>query len=118
MRVLLDFSALVAVYISPAGACAELPEDTLSDCEWISPDLPSTNSLKRYVDFLGRGALLPGILGRPQGYERDNRLRAFQDCVLFIQAQKTGLVALTASMGDHDILLQLISASIPVLPPA
>jgi hypothetical protein len=33
---------------------------------------------------------------------------ALQDCVLFLQAQKLGLVVLTANVGDYDILLQLI----------
>lgn len=62
------------------------------------------------VEVLGRGALLSGILSRLQGYERDARLRALQDCVLFLQAQKLGLVVLTANVGDYDILLQLIPA--------
>ena len=62
------------------------------------------------VEVLGRGALLSGILCRLQGYERDGRLRARQDCVLFLQAQKLGLVVLTANVGDYDILLQLIPA--------
>lgn len=62
------------------------------------------------VEVLGRGALLSGILCRLQGYERDGRLRALQDCVLFLQAQKLGLVVLTANVGDYDILLQLIPA--------
>ena len=62
------------------------------------------------VEVLGRGALLSGILCRLQGYERDGRLRALQDCVLFLQAQKLGLVVLTANAGDYDILLQLIPA--------
>jgi hypothetical protein len=30
--------------------------------------------------------------------------------VLFLQAQKLGLVVLTANIGDYDILLQLIPA--------
>lgn len=60
------------------------------------------------VEVLGRAALLSGILCRLQGYEKDGRLRALQDCVLFLQAQKLGLVALTANVSDYDILLQLI----------
>jgi hypothetical protein len=52
--------------------------------------------------------LLSGILCRRQGYVRDGKLRALQDCVLFLQAQKLGLVVLTANVGDYDILLQLI----------
>lgn len=62
------------------------------------------------VEVLGRAALLSGILCRLQRYERDGRLRALQDCVLFLQAQKLGLVVLTANVGDYDILLQLIPA--------
>ena len=60
------------------------------------------------VKVLGRAALLSGILCRLQGYEKDGKLRALQDCVLFLQAQKLGLVVLTANVSDYDILLQLI----------
>ncbi|WP_225673910.1 hypothetical protein [Bradyrhizobium hereditatis] len=58
--------------------------------------------------MLGPAALLSGILSRLQGYEKDGKLRALQDCVLFLQAQKFGLVVLTANVGDYDILFQLI----------
>jgi hypothetical protein len=60
------------------------------------------------VEVLGRAALLSGILCRLQGYEKDGKLRALQDCVLFLQAQKLGLVVLTANIVDYDVLLQLI----------
>jgi hypothetical protein len=62
------------------------------------------------AEVLGRAALLSGILCRLQGYEKDGRLRALQDCTLFLQAQKLGLVVLTANVSDYDILLQLIPA--------
>jgi hypothetical protein len=62
------------------------------------------------IEVLGRAALLSGILCRLQGYEKDGKLRALQDCALFLQAQKLGLVVLTANVGDYDILLQLIPA--------
>jgi hypothetical protein len=62
------------------------------------------------AEVLGRAALLSGILCRLQGYGKDAKLRALQDCVLFLQAQKLGLVVLTANVGDYDILLQLIPA--------
>lgn len=58
-------------------------------------------------EVLGR-AVLSGILCRLQGYEKDGKLRALQDRVLFLQAQKLGLVVLTANVGDYDMLLQLI----------
>jgi hypothetical protein len=60
------------------------------------------------TEVLGRAALLSGILCRLQGYGKDRKLRALQDCVLFLQAQKLGLVVLTANVGDYDILLQLV----------
>ncbi|HXR89907.1 MAG TPA: hypothetical protein VN750_06445 [Steroidobacteraceae bacterium] len=62
------------------------------------------------MEVLGRAALLSGILCRLQGYEKDGKLRALQDSVLFLQAQKLGLVVLSANVRDFDILLQLIPA--------
>jgi hypothetical protein len=62
------------------------------------------------TEVLGRAALLSGILCRLQGYDKDGKLRALQDCVLFLQGQKLGLVVLTANVGDYDVLLQLIPA--------
>jgi hypothetical protein len=62
------------------------------------------------MEVLGRAALLSGILCRLQGYGKDGKLRALQDCVLFLQAQRLGLVVLTANIGDYDILRQLIPA--------
>ncbi|MDQ2080936.1 DNA-binding protein [Xanthobacteraceae bacterium Astr-EGSB] len=62
------------------------------------------------AEVLGRAALLSGILCRLQGYVTDGKLRALQDCVLFLQAQKLGLAVLTTNVADFDILLQLIPA--------
>jgi hypothetical protein len=62
------------------------------------------------TEVLGRAALLSGILCRLQGYGKDAKLRALQDSVLFLQAQKLGLVVLTANVGDYDLLLQLLPA--------
>jgi predicted nucleic acid-binding protein len=62
------------------------------------------------IEVLGRAALLSGILCRLQGYDKDAKLRALQDSVLFLQAQKLGLVVLTANVSDYDMLLQLIPA--------
>jgi predicted nucleic acid-binding protein len=60
------------------------------------------------IEVLARAALLSGIVCRLQGYEKDAKLRVLQDCVLFLQAQKLGLVVLSANVSDYDILLQLI----------
>jgi hypothetical protein len=62
------------------------------------------------AEMLGRAALLSGILCRLQGYGTDGKLRALQDCALFLQAQRLGLVVLTANVSDYDILLQLMPA--------
>lgn len=61
-------------------------------------------------DVLGRAGLLSGMLCRLQGYRDDARLRALQDCVLFLQALKAGLTVLTGNIRDFDCLLQLIPA--------
>lgn len=60
------------------------------------------------ADVLGRAALLSGVLCRLRGYDKDNKLRALQDCVLFLQALKEGLVLLTANIADFDILAQMM----------
>jgi hypothetical protein len=62
------------------------------------------------ADILGKAALLSGILTRLQGFATGARLRALQDCVLFLQAQKLGSTILTANLRDYDYLLQLIPA--------
>jgi predicted nucleic acid-binding protein len=62
------------------------------------------------IEVLGRAALLSGILCRLQGYGNDGKLRALHDSLLFVQAQKLGLVVLTANISDYDILLQLVPA--------
>ena len=61
-------------------------------------------------DILGRAALLAGILCRLQGYAADSKLRALQDCILFLQAGRLGFTVLTGNIGDYDYLLQLIPA--------
>lgn len=55
-----------------------------------------------------RAALLAGILGRIQGYSKDHRSKALNDCTLFLQAQKMGTTLLTRNYADFDILLQMI----------
>ena len=62
------------------------------------------------LEVLGRAALLSGMLCRLQGYAADRKLRALQDCVLFLQAQKLGFTVLTANVSDFDLMLQLLPA--------
>lgn len=60
------------------------------------------------VEVSGRAALLAGTLSRIQGYGKDNRSKALNDCTLFLQAQKMGMTLLTRNYADFDILLQMI----------
>jgi hydrogenase/urease accessory protein HupE len=60
------------------------------------------------AEVLGRAALLAGILSRLQGYARGARLKALQDCILFLQARKLGFAVLTANLAEFDLLLQLV----------
>jgi len=60
------------------------------------------------TDILGRAALLAGMLCRLQGYSRDARLKALQDCTLFLQAHKLGLTVLTRNIAEFDCLMQLV----------
>jgi hypothetical protein len=62
------------------------------------------------AEVLGRAAALSGILARSQGYAKDDRLKALQDCTLFLQAQKLGFTVLTANLAEYDLLLQLVPA--------
>lgn len=59
------------------------------------------------ADIIGRAAILGGILSRVQGYQKDDRLRAVNDCILFLQAAKLGLTILSRNIRDFDFLLQL-----------
>ncbi|MDB5523752.1 MAG: DNA-binding protein [Rhizobium sp.] len=71
-------------------------------------DMPTHRIFAPDADVLGKAALLSGMLCRLQGYQKDARLRALQDCVLFLQAQRLGFTILTANVNDFDYLLQLI----------
>ena len=79
----------------------EVQIDAMPDHRTFVPD----------ADVLGRAALLSGMLSRLQGYAKDMRLKALQDCTLFLQAQKLGCTVLTANIAEFDILLQLIPAA-------
>ncbi|MBS1183355.1 MAG: DNA-binding protein [Proteobacteria bacterium] len=59
-------------------------------------------------DLLGRAALLSGMLCRLQGYDKDDRLRALQDSILFLQSNRLGLTLVTGNIKAFDYLLQLI----------
>lgn len=54
------------------------------------------------------GALLAGTLARIQGYGKEHRFRAVNDCTLFLQSLRLGATLLTRNYADFDILLQMI----------
>jgi len=60
------------------------------------------------ADIAGRAAMLGGLLSRVQGYRKDDRLRAMNDCILFLQAARLGFTVLSRNIKDFDLLLQLI----------
>lgn len=60
------------------------------------------------VDDCIEGALLAGTLARIQGYGKEHRFRAVNDCTLVLQSQKLGTTLLTRNYADFDILLQMM----------
>ena len=60
------------------------------------------------IDTVIRAGLLAGTLARIQGYGREHRFRAVNDCTLFLQSRKLGMTLLTRNYADFDILTQMI----------
>lgn len=83
-------------------------KDVIRQIGIVLAGMPAHRIFTPDADVLGRAAHLSGILCRLQGYRKDARLRALQDSVLFLQAQKLGFSVLTANVSDFDYLLQLI----------
>jgi hypothetical protein len=82
----------------------------ISEIRRVIQAMPAHRVFAPEPDILGKAALLSGMLRRLQGHAPGARLRALQDCVLFLQAQKLGFAVLTANISDYDFLLQLIPA--------
>ncbi len=72
--------------------------------------MPGHRTFAPDADVLGRAALLSGLLSRTQGYAKDARFKALQDCTLFLQALKLGFTVLTANGAEFDLLLRIIPA--------
>lgn len=62
--------------------------------------MPSHRIFEPDINVLGRAAILSGILCRVQGYAAADRLRALNDCILFLQALKLGSTILTRNIAD------------------
>lgn len=59
------------------------------------------------TEVLAKAAVYAGMLSRNQNYAKDDRRRALNDCVLFLQAVKLGCTVLTRNIKDFDFLLQM-----------
>ncbi|QWK81273.1 type II toxin-antitoxin system VapC family toxin [Ochrobactrum sp. BTU1] len=70
--------------------------------------MPSHRVITADIDVLGRAAILNGIICRIQGYNNDQKFRSLNDCTIFLQALKYGLVLITRNISDFDYCLQLI----------
>jgi predicted nucleic acid-binding protein len=84
--------------------------DVIDAIEKLIRSMPTHRIRVPDIDTLGRAAVLSGVLCRLQGYHNDHRRKALQDCVLFLQAHKDGLTAVTRNVKDFDYLLQLVPA--------
>jgi predicted nucleic acid-binding protein len=80
----------------------------IAELRGLIRSMPPHRTFAPDADVLGRAALLSGIVCRLQSYAADHKLRALNDCVLLLHAQKLGLTLLTANVADFDILLQLV----------
>lgn len=58
-------------------------------------------------ETLAKAALMAGLMCRLLGYAADKRMKALQDCILFLQAQRNGFVLLSRNIVDFDYMLQL-----------
>jgi predicted nucleic acid-binding protein len=105
--------SIIAIQEMMHSVGALRPEDTrtarvIAEIRKQIQAMPQHRILAPEFDTLAKSALLSGMLSRIQGYADDHKLRALNDCTLFLQALKLGLVVLTANASDYDILLQLI----------
>ncbi|KQT53136.1 DNA-binding protein [Aureimonas sp. Leaf454] len=92
------------------GALAEDDRRTPAAIAAIGALISAIPAHRRFApdaDVLARAAVYAGLLARRQGYARDDRMKALQDCVLLLQAEKLGLTLLSANAAEFDILLQI-----------
>ena len=68
---------------------------------------PSYRTIVPDPEIWRQAGILSGILGRLQGYGKDQRRRALNDALLLASAEKHGCVVLTRNLVDFDLLQQL-----------
>jgi predicted nucleic acid-binding protein len=72
---------------------------------------PSYRTIVPDLEIWREAGILSGILGRLQGYGKDQRRRALNDALLLASAGKHGCVVLTRNVVDFDLLQQLDPSS-------
>lgn len=60
------------------------------------------------IDILGRAAILNGVICHLQHYSDGQKRKCLQDCTLYLQGLKYGLVILSRNVKDFDMCLQLV----------
>jgi predicted nucleic acid-binding protein len=68
---------------------------------------PSYRTIVPDPESWREAGILSGILGRLQGYGKDQRRRALNDALLLASAGKHGCVVLTRNVVDFDLLQQI-----------
>ncbi len=93
--------------LNPADPRTPHVQRTVSE---VIRSIPVHRILTPDADILGRAAVMSGVLCRLQGYKDDQKRKCLQDCVLYLQALKHGLVLLSRNISDFDYCLQLMPA--------
>lgn len=97
--------ALAVGLLDPADARSKL---AAADVGTLVASIVPQRLFSPDADTALRAGLLAGTLARIQGYGKEHRFRAVNDCTLLLQSQKLGTTLLTRNYADFDILLQMI----------
>jgi predicted nucleic acid-binding protein len=81
--------------------------ETIEQIAAVIARRPSYRTIVPDPEIWREAGILSGILGRLQGYGKDQRRRTLNDALLFASARKHGCVVLTRNVVDFDLLQQL-----------
>jgi predicted nucleic acid-binding protein len=93
------------------GALSRSDSRTATALKSVSGIVSSMNRRRLHApdaSVAAHAGLLAGTLARIQGYGKEHRFRAVNDCTLFLQSQKLGTTLLSRNYADFDILLQMM----------
>lgn len=68
---------------------------------------PAHRILNPDRDAWREAGMLAGLLARLQGYDKNQRRKAFNDALIFLTAAKHGCAVLTRNISEFDLLMQL-----------